>query len=61
MFSLTDVREKAIPIPSKERFRSTEYLSEKAGEFYDADFWADFIIIEPSESLENAIKRLRKQ
>lgn len=58
---VTDVREKAVPIPSRERFRSTEYLSEKAGEFYDADFWADFIIIEPSESLESAIRRLRKQ
>jgi hypothetical protein len=42
-------------------FRSTDILDNKAKEFMDPDFWKDYNIIEPSESLENAINRLRKQ
>lgn len=57
---VTDVRPEAIPIPRRERFRSTDFLNDKAEEFQDPDFWADFNIIEPSESLEHAINRLRK-
>ena len=57
---VTDVRPEAIPIPRKERFRSSDYLNDKAEEFQDPDFWADYNIIEPSESLEHAISRLRK-
>ena len=57
---VTDVRPEAVPILRKERFRSTDYLNDKAEEFLDPDFWADYNIIEPSESLEHAIGRLRK-
>ena len=57
---VTDVRPEAIPIPRRERFRSSDYLNDKAEEFQDPDFWADYNIIEPSESLEHAINRLRK-
>ena len=57
---VTDVRPEAIPIPRKERFRSSDYLNDKAEEFLDPDFWSDYNIIEPSESLEHAISRLRK-
>lgn len=57
---VTDVRPEAVPIPRKERFRSVDYLNDKAQEFLDPDFWADYNIIEPSESLEHAIGRLRK-
>lgn len=58
---VTDVRPEAIPIPRKERFRSTDYLNDKAEEFQDPDFWKDYNIIEPTESLEHAIDRLRRQ
>ncbi len=57
---VTDVRPEVIPIPRRERFRSTDSLNDKAEEFQDPDFWADYNIIEPSESLEHAINRLRK-
>ena len=57
---VTDVRPEAIPIPRKERFRTTDYLNDKAQEFMDPDFWKDYNIIEPSESLEHAIHRLKK-
>ena len=57
---ITDVRDQAVPIPRSERFRLKETLSDKAPEFQDPDFWKDYNIIEPSESLEHAIGRLRK-
>lgn len=57
---ITDVLPEAVPISRKERFRNSEYLLDKAYEFQDPDFWKDYNIIEPSESLEHAIGRLRK-
>ena len=55
-----DLREPAVPIARAEAFRSVDYLIEKAAEFQDPDFWKDYNIIEPSESLEHAIGRLRR-
>lgn len=57
---VTDLRDQAAPIPRNERFRFKENLNDKAPEFLDPDFWKDYNIIEPSESLEHAIGRLRK-
>ena len=58
---VTDLREPAVQIPRDEMFRTNDILSDKAAEFSDPDFWKDYNIIEPSESLEHAIGRLRKQ
>ena len=58
---VTDVREPAVPIPRGEAFRTIDILSDKAAEFQDPDFWKDYNIIEPTESLEHAIDRLRKR
>ena len=57
---VTDVREPAVQIPRTESFRTSDILSDKAAEFLDPDFWKDYNIIEPTESLEHAIDRLRK-
>lgn len=57
---ITDVRKKAVGIPRGERFRPSDILSDKAAEFSDPLFWEGYNIIEPSESLEHAISRLRK-
>ena len=57
---VTDVREPAVQIPRAEAFRTIDILSDKAAEFLDPDYWKDYNIIEPTESLENAIGRLRK-
>jgi hypothetical protein len=57
---VTDLREPAVPILRSEMFRSVDILSDKANEFRDPDFWKDYNIIEPTESLEHAIGRLRK-
>ena len=57
---VTDLREPAVPIRRQERFLSKDILSDKAAEFLDPDFWKDYNIIEPTESLEHAIDRLRR-
>ena len=57
---VTDVREPAVQIPRAEAFHTNDILSDKAAEFLDPDYWKDYNIIEPTESLENAIGRLRK-
>lgn len=47
--------------PSDGRFKSYDSFYDKVDYFDDPNFWADYNIIEPSESLENAVKRLRKR
>ena len=58
---VTDLREPATPIDRKDIFRVSDIMNDKAAEFLDPDFWEDYNIIEPSESLEHAIGRLKKQ
>lgn len=57
---ITDVLPEATPIPRKNRFSQRDYLNDKALEFMDPDFWKDYNIIEPTESLEHAIDRLKR-
>ncbi len=58
---VTDLRERVAPISRNEMFRTSDILDDKAEEFSDPAFWEDYNIIQPSESLENAIDRLRKR
>ncbi|MBO4466080.1 MAG: carboxypeptidase-like regulatory domain-containing protein [Bacteroidales bacterium] len=57
---VTDVIQPVVPIPRSEQFRSTDSMSDKAAEFLDPEFWTGYNIIEPTESLEHAAKRLHK-
>ena len=57
---ITDVVEPVTPITRQEMFKSTDFMADKAGEFMDAEFWKDYNIIEPTESLEHAVGRLHK-
>ena len=57
---VTDVIVPCVPIPRDEQFRTTDFMSDKARQFLDPEFWKDYNIIEPSESLEHAAKRLQK-
>ena len=57
---VTDVLKPAEPISRHEMFRTTDFMSDKAGEFLDPEFWNDYNIIEPTESLEHAVGRLHK-
>lgn len=51
----------AEKIPYREAFRSRDALTDRAADFYDANFWEGYNIIEPTESLENAVGRLMKR
>ncbi|MDR2562797.1 MAG: carboxypeptidase-like regulatory domain-containing protein [Prevotellaceae bacterium] len=48
-------------ISRKEAFKPNESLSDKVMSFYDSNFWGAYNIIEPSESLESAVNKLKKQ
>ena len=53
--------EEAVPIARQEAFRSSEILADKSVSYSDPDFWKDYNIIEPTESLEHALGRLKKE
>ena len=58
----TDVNEQNIrEIPRKEAFLPNQVLNDKVMDFYDEDFWGAYNIIEPTESLELAVAKLKKQ
>ena len=44
----------------KEAFHNSDVLSDKVMDFYDEAFWEDYNIIEPTESLEEAVGKLKK-
>ncbi len=48
-------------IPNKLAFKPNQSLSDKVNDFIDEDFWGAYNIIEPTESLDSAVKKLRKQ
>ncbi|MDR1780815.1 MAG: carboxypeptidase-like regulatory domain-containing protein [Tannerella sp.] len=48
-------------IPSREAFSMRQSLSYEVDSYYDDDFWGAYNIIEPTESLENAAGKLKKQ
>lgn len=59
---ITDSKQNDISnIPHKLAFRQTQSLSDKVDNFYDPNFWEGYNIIEPTESLESAVNKLRKQ
>ena len=47
-------------ITYKESFRNSDVLTDKIMDFYDEAFWEDYNIIEPTESLEFAVRKLKK-
>ena len=48
-------------IPTKETFTIRQSLSQEVSLYQDENFWSSYNIIEPTESLENAVNRLKKQ
>lgn len=59
---VTDCKnENVTHIPYKRSFKPFEVLSDNVSNFMDEDFWGAYNIIEPTESLENAVNKLKKQ
>ena len=47
-------------IPQKQAFSERKSLSNEAMVYYDPDFWGAYNIIEPTESLESAVGKLKR-
>jgi len=50
-----------VPIPAREAFKDFDIFYDKVDDFSDPTFWGDYNIIEPTESLEHAVGRLKKR
>jgi hypothetical protein len=59
--AITDRSENNIVrFTNQEVFRADQVFTERVQDFTDADFWGSNNIIEPEQSIENAIKKLSK-
>jgi len=59
---ITDNEEENVTrIAARDAFSMNKSLSQEVSAYYDEDFWGAYNIIEPTESLENAVNRLRRQ
>lgn len=47
--------------PHRPSFSKYDVLDKKVGNFADPEFWKNYNILEPSESLENAVRKLMKR
>lgn len=48
-------------ISYNESFKPDQFFSDKVSDFSDNNFWGGYNIIEPTESLENAMSKLKKR
>ncbi len=46
---------------NKERFKRSQVLDNLVYVFFDQDFWGEYNVIEPDQTIESAIKRLNKK
>ena len=59
---VTDRKEGSLEtIPNKEAFNLTQIFYDKVDEYWSEGFWGNYNIIEPTESLEHAVDKLKKQ
>jgi len=59
---VTDINDQNVSaIAWRDAFRPTHILTDRVLDFYDEDFWGAYNIIEPTESLEQAVSRLHRQ
>lgn len=60
--AVTDRTEKeVIKFARDEKIRSNDVFSEKVSDFVDKEFWGDYNVIEPDQSIETAIRRLSRK
>ncbi len=53
--------QEVIRFGGRERIREYDVFSEKVSAFTDPDFWGDYNVIEPDQSIESAIRRLSRK
>ncbi|MBN1107823.1 MAG: carboxypeptidase-like regulatory domain-containing protein [Bacteroidales bacterium] len=60
--AITDrTEEEVIKFAGKEKLRYSDVFSEKVSAFADADFWGEYNVIEPDQSIESAIRKLSRK
>lgn len=58
---MVDREEQPEIIRSRDMFRKYQIFYDEVEAYEDPDYWRDFNIIEPTESLENAVDKLRRR
>jgi hypothetical protein len=53
--------QEVIKFAGKDKIRYNDVFSEKVTAFTDKEFWGDYNVIEPDQSIESAIRRLSKK
>ena len=48
-------------LKNKERLKQNVIINDRASGFSDPEFWGDYNVIEPDKSIENAIRKIKKQ
>jgi hypothetical protein len=53
--------QEVIKFAGKERLKNNDVFSDKVTAFTDKEFWGDYNVIEPDQSIESAIRRLSRR
>ena len=53
--------EEVIKFTGKEKIRYSDVFSETVTAFTDEQYWGDYNVIEPDQSIESAIRKLSKK
>ena len=53
--------QEVIKFTGREKLRYTDVFSERVNSFADPEFWGDYNVIEPDQSIESAIRRLSRK
>jgi len=60
--AITDrTEEDVVKFTSKEKIRPSDVFTEEVTAFADPDFWGDYNVIEPDQSIEAAIRKLSRK
>lgn len=60
--AITDrTEEEVIKFSSRERLKKGDIFTEQISAFTDPDFWGDYNVIEPDQTIESAIRRLSRR
>jgi hypothetical protein len=53
--------EEVVKFAGKDRLKFTDVFTEKVAAFEDPNFWGDYNVIEPDQSIESAIRKLSRK
>jgi hypothetical protein len=60
--AVTDrTNKEVIKFAGKDKIKYSDVFSEKVGAFTDPEFWGDYNVIEPDQSIESAIRKLSRK